>query len=517
MIAKVTRGDDPGGLVRYLLGGGRSNEHVDQRVIATSPGVEVDLSTTLDDRQRRSLVDQLETPKAIYGGAPAKGYVYHLSLSNPPGDRVLSDGEWAEVVGETMADLGFSGGGRASAPWAAFRHGAGANGHDHVHVAVTMVREDGSRVSTSNDFRTLSASCRKMEQRYGLVVVEGRTAGAAKGLSRAELEIEDRTGLVPDRVRLARSVRAAAASSVDEGEFVRRLRNDGVMVRPRFAANDPGEVTGFAVAFREPLEGGVQGPHPDSGQVEDPKVGKRRWYAAGKLAKDLSLPVLRAGWNTIEDQAAAWTGTPTAGREAVEVSDDRLFGAAARRTSEASDALAGIDPSDAQGWAQAARDTAGVYAQVAVRLEPDGRGPYSDLAAELARSAATADHHERRTSSLSGIASIAAQVGTLTGKGSTQGWMIVAAELLRLAGAITRAHEARQELQRARTLTAATTTIGVPGPAGPAGGEVSAGERARQVSAAAPVLPRHGPAGKPASAKPPVVPPVQRPDRDHGR
>lgn len=90
MIAKVTRGDDTGGLVRYLLGAGRANEHTDQRVIATSVGVEVDLSTTLDDGQRRSLVDQLETPRAIYGGSPSKGHVYHLSLSNPAADRTTS-------------------------------------------------------------------------------------------------------------------------------------------------------------------------------------------------------------------------------------------------------------------------------------------------------------------------------------------------------------------------------------------------------------------------------------------
>lgn len=110
---------------------------------------------------------QLETPRAIYGGAPAKGNVYHLSLSNPPGDRVLDDVEWAGIVNETMTDLGFSGEGVASAPWAAFRHGAGTNGHDHVHVLVTMVREDGGRVSIANDWRTLSATCRRLEQATG--------------------------------------------------------------------------------------------------------------------------------------------------------------------------------------------------------------------------------------------------------------------------------------------------------------------------------------------------------------
>ena len=38
-------------------------------------------------------------------------------------------------------------------------------------------------------------------------------------------------------VRLERSVRASAAASLDEGEFVRRLHQAGVLVRPRFTAN----------------------------------------------------------------------------------------------------------------------------------------------------------------------------------------------------------------------------------------------------------------------------------------
>lgn len=511
MIAKVTRGDDPGGLVRYLLGAGRSNEHVDQRVIAVSPGVEVDLSAALDDGQRRGLVDQLETPKAIYGGAPAKGYVYHLSLSNSPGDRILTDREWAEVVDETMTDLGFSGAGRASAPWAAFRHGEGASGHDHVHVAVTMVREDGTRVSTSNDFRTLSTVCRKMEQRYGLSVVEGRTAGAGKGLSRAELEIGERTGLVPDRVRLARTVRAAAAASADEAEFVRRLRAGGLQVRPRFARDDGSRVTGFAVAL--PVQPGtgdrVQGPHGDGHQVQDQKQGERRWFAAGKLDKDLSLPVLRAGWTELEDQGAAWTGATPEGRETTTVDDGRLFPAAARRAKEATDALVAADPADARQWGRAARDAAGVYAQVAERLEPGGYGPYTDLAAGLARSAGMVDHHERRSSSLRGVATIAAQVATLASKGSPQGWIIVAAELTRLASAIAKAHAARGELGRARSLhqpLAALAAVSAPAP--PA-------ERARHVTASAPVFPRSGRGTGPAPAT--SAPPTRRPDRNMER
>lgn len=79
-------------------------------------------------------------------------------------------------------------------PWAASRNGTGSRSQDHLHVLVTMVRENAGRVSTSNDYRALSATCRRMEQGYGVTVVEGRTAGAAQGPVEGELELSRRTG-----------------------------------------------------------------------------------------------------------------------------------------------------------------------------------------------------------------------------------------------------------------------------------------------------------------------------------
>ena len=38
MIAKISRGWNAGGLLRYLMGPGRFNQHTDQRVIAAWDG-----------------------------------------------------------------------------------------------------------------------------------------------------------------------------------------------------------------------------------------------------------------------------------------------------------------------------------------------------------------------------------------------------------------------------------------------------------------------------------------------
>ena len=66
MIAKVSRGDDGAGLVRYLFGEGRSDEHADQRVIAASTGVEVPVGVELRREQILDLGRQLDGPHAMF-------------------------------------------------------------------------------------------------------------------------------------------------------------------------------------------------------------------------------------------------------------------------------------------------------------------------------------------------------------------------------------------------------------------------------------------------------------------
>lgn len=65
-------------------------------------------------------------------------------------------------------------------------------------------------------------------------------------------------------------MRAAAAASFDEGEFVHRLHRADVLVRPWFAADRDDVVTGYSVALRPARKdetivsrGRASGPRPD--------------------------------------------------------------------------------------------------------------------------------------------------------------------------------------------------------------------------------------------------------------
>ena len=81
----------------------------------------------------------------MFGTKVAGGHIWHLSLTNPAGDRSLSDREWSEVAHRTMAGLGFTETEeRAGCPWVAIGHGLSENQNEHIHIAVSLVREDGN-------------------------------------------------------------------------------------------------------------------------------------------------------------------------------------------------------------------------------------------------------------------------------------------------------------------------------------------------------------------------------------
>ncbi len=289
MIAKVTRGDEPGEAVRYLFSAGRHNEHEGPHVVAAAAALGVSGGLRPSVAELKVLEAAMEAPSALYGTEVAGGTCWHLALSTKGEvDRDLSDDEWAEVAREAMRRLGFdAGNGQPPCRWVAVRHGRSEAGNDHMHLVVNLVREDGKVASTRNDFKRLSALCADMERRYGLSVVEGRAKKTAMpGLTRAEAEKALRTGRdEAERAELARVVRAAATVAASEAEFVRLLRDAGLAARPRYGRVGGDRVVGYAVA-EEPRDGGVA-----------------VFFGGGKLARDLSLPVLRERWRYGEPRA----------------------------------------------------------------------------------------------------------------------------------------------------------------------------------------------------------------------
>ncbi|HEV2810237.1 MAG TPA: hypothetical protein VGV93_07575 [Acidimicrobiales bacterium] len=178
------------------------------------------------------------------------------------------------------------------------------------------------------------------------------------------------------------------------------------------------------------------------------------WFGGGKLAKDLTLPALRAGWRSIDDQGAAWRADAGAGGRERWSSAPKRGDDGAKRARAVTDRLAKVPIEDGAAWANAARDGAGVLAALSRRFERDRPGALAAAADILARSAQKADHRQPRRTDMAGLATVAAQAALVYrgAQAGSAGWLLVAAELRRLAQAVERAHTARDELARAREL-----------------------------------------------------------------
>jgi hypothetical protein len=262
----------------------RSNEHVDPHLVAgwrASVSLEP-LIRPDGKRDFRRLTGLLNTPLDAIGKLGQRETVWHCILSAAPGDRLLSDAEWNAIAVEFMHRMGLA---RRDNPagvrWVAVRHGLSAGGIDHIHIAVTLARQDGGLPSIHNDFLRARQACLAIEQQFGLRVTAPADRTAAVQPTRAESERTQRNGRAePPRITVRRHVQEATAMAGSEADFFGRLRKSGCLIRERRSDRAPGMVTGYAVA----LPGDVS------------RSGEPVWYGGGKLAPDLTLPKLRRRW-----------------------------------------------------------------------------------------------------------------------------------------------------------------------------------------------------------------------------
>ena len=298
MIGRVYRGGKVGGLLRYLYGPGRHNEHENPHLVAAwDLQTPAELATleprVLTGQGARAVRDfgpmtasmELATALRRIPESVAARQVWHCPLRVAPGDRVLTDAEWAQVARDVVhrtgiAERGDDGGCR----WIAVRHDAHS-----VHLVAVLARQDGRPVRLSHDHLKVRQACRDAERRLGLTVTAPADRTAATHSTRAEVEKAARKGGVyalTDREVLREQVQLAAIRANSAPDFLQELQQAGVLVRER---RDPdGRLTGYAVARNA----------AQAGPGEEPV-----FFGGGKLAPDLSLPKLQARWHDQETVA----------------------------------------------------------------------------------------------------------------------------------------------------------------------------------------------------------------------
>ncbi len=373
MIGRVYRGSKVGGLVRYLYGPGRHNEHVDQRLVACWSGtdaqalaaVEPEWTSGLEgvgERDYRGLIAELEAPTA-YAERLDANPVWHCPLRTAPGDRVLTDAEWAEVAADLMHRTGIAPrGDEGACRWIAVRHD-----EESIHVVAVLARQDGAPARIPYDYRRVRETCLAAEQKHGLAVTAPADRTAARHTTRAEVERAARTGhALPARDWLREQVQHAAAGARQHGEFLDRLRVAGVVVRER---RDPdGTLSGYAVG------------RPEQGR-------DLVFYGGGKLAADLSLPKLQARWNAAGDgsaQAVAGPSAPVGDRAALWSSATQAAASVAEQVRQHSSSGGGDELASAGDAAAAAAE---VLAAASRLIEGDDGGPLTQAARDYDRAA----------------------------------------------------------------------------------------------------------------------------------
>ncbi|MEU9856142.1 relaxase/mobilization nuclease domain-containing protein [Streptomyces sp. NPDC047974] len=273
MVPDIGRGSRTHGLLVYLYGPGRREEHTDAHLVgswdgfAPDPGRDPDPQVTL---ARLTAALDLRVKQAG-DRAPAQ-HVWHCSVRTAPGDRRFSDEEWNAVAQRIVHATGIAPDGDPDGcRWIAVRHA-----EDHIHIVATLVRGDLRNPRLNYDFNKAQAECRRIEKEMGLRRLNAGDGTAAKNPTSAEKFKAERTGRPEtSRETLREAVRQALAGAATEEEFFTRLHEAGLRVKVRHAPS--GDALGYNVA----LPG-------DRNRCGDPI-----WYPGSKLAPDLSLPKIR--------------------------------------------------------------------------------------------------------------------------------------------------------------------------------------------------------------------------------
>ncbi|MFE0640105.1 relaxase/mobilization nuclease domain-containing protein [Streptomyces sp. NPDC058877] len=296
MIAAIKpAGSNTRGLLAYLYGPGRHDEHTDPHIVAgfamlgmPDPGRDSDATLT-------QLARHLDEPVHLRNsefGKNVTDHVWHCPVRTAPEDRHLSDTEWADIAQRIVEAAGIAPpDDDLACRWIAVRHA-----DDHIHILATTVREDGRRPKLHDSGIRVGDACRQIETDYGLRQLKKGDRTAGRRPTQAEMHKAERLGWEQtSRDWLQDRIRAAIPHASNAEELLAYLEADGIAVKPRRGPS--GDLLGYAVGR--------------PGDIN--KDGEQIFHPGGKIAPDLTLPKLRARLETTapEEHPTARRNRPT--------------------------------------------------------------------------------------------------------------------------------------------------------------------------------------------------------------
>lgn len=277
MIAAIKRaGSNTRGLLAYLYGPGRQDEHLDPHIVAGfamlgMPDPGRDENATLTELAR--YLDEPVRLRNSEFGKKVTDHVWHCPVRAAPEDRYLSDTEWGEIAQRIVQAAGIApAGDDLACRWIAVRHA-----DDHIHILATTVREDGRRPKLHDSGLRVGDACREIEKDYGLRQLKKGDRTGARRPTQAEMHKAERLGWdQPSPAWLQDRIRAAIPHVTSAEEFIAYLEASGVVVQVRRGPS--GDLLGYTAGR--------------PGDVNE--AGEQIYHPGSKISPDLSLPKIKA-------------------------------------------------------------------------------------------------------------------------------------------------------------------------------------------------------------------------------
>ncbi|MER6101794.1 mobilization protein [Streptomyces sp. NPDC001832] len=277
MIAAIKpAGSNTRGLLAYLYGPGRHDEHADPHIVTgfamlgmPDPGRDENATLT-------QLARHLDEPVRLRNsefGKEVTNHVWHCPVRAAPEDRYLSDSEWGEIAQRIVQAASIApADDDLACRWIAVRHA-----DDHIHILATTVREDGRRPKLHDSGIRVGNECREIEKDYGLRELKKGDRTGTRRPTQAEMYKAERLGWEQtSREWLQDRIRAAISHATSAEELLAYLEAGDILVKPRHGPS--GDLLGYAVGRPGDLN----------------THGEQIFHPGGKIAPDLSLPKLKA-------------------------------------------------------------------------------------------------------------------------------------------------------------------------------------------------------------------------------
>jgi hypothetical protein len=290
MIGKSIKGSSAGGLVAYLAGPGKANEHENPELVVGSFDVELLMSDVgrdlTSEKVRIGLARALNSPAKRFG-KEATMNLWHVPISCPPGERPTLD-EWRlaafSMVEKLRVDEGYR--------WALVKHGANRDELDHAHLVIQRTHtETGKLASVAFDFKRVNAAAELTARELRLTELAEQQHFLPKSQQRTDLEPRELTGRV-ERIHLKIN-EALEHSDGTTADFQTQLTARGIKAR----AVNHDDRAGYAFAEVDRADVWLTGKQARwTPQVlRAAVIERRREVTAEKVAQELEQQKHEAG------------------------------------------------------------------------------------------------------------------------------------------------------------------------------------------------------------------------------